>query len=106
MNFTALSKGSKLVLDIYTYPIIYDYVVLDLSGPNTTALDIVVSLWSNDTMVDVKRVNDYFRVDNSSVYVNLLTFGHPCNLIRFEIKGLPSALGKSFELTINKINAF
>ncbi len=106
MNFTALYKGAKLIVDIYTYPIVFNYVVLELTGSNTSDLDIIVSLWSNSNKVDEKRVNDYFRVDNSSVYVSLLTYGHFCNLIRFEIKSYPSAINKLFELIINYIIVF
>ncbi len=106
VNYTALSKSSRLIIDIYTYPIILDYVVLNLSGSNTSDLDITVSLWSNSSKVDEKRVNDYFRIDNSSVYVSLLTYGHSCNMIRFEIKSFPKALNNNYELIIKEIIAF
>lgn len=106
MNFTVLSKDSKLILDIYTYPVIFNYVILNISGPNIAGLDITVSLWSNSTKIDEKKVNDYLEVNNDSVYIPLLTYSNPCNLIRFEIRSSSNAVNKFYEFLIHDLLAF
>jgi len=102
LRFRPSRGGLKLIADVFFEPVECDYVVLRVRGPNTTIIDMFVSLWSGSSMVCDRRAMDYFSSVGGDVFIPLLTYGHLCDRVRFEISSFDSA-EDVFELSVEYI---